>query len=196
MLRRCMDCVFPWSLESENVQRVHFVTVLLPLVAGSWLGTHPSPCLGSKGGKCISCAAFGVLAPLCEAVPGCGSQASLPAAAKPSGSRAEAGEVLVQRQAGTDGWPAPSTAQHVNGEPWKRLRLPELGSLPGPCNRSRVNGTGEEAGTVSCSGYSQCLAAINLGSLTPFWALLYHLVPIQSPPRGLCSTSSGREGPE
>ena len=108
---------------------------------------------------------------LCESIPGCGSQTSCPAAAETPDSRAEAGDAPMQCEAVTDGWgdllPAqPSRLMESCGRDYS---LQRQGHCLPPATGAAVNAAVEGASTVSCSGYSQWLAAINLSSLTPFW---------------------------
>lgn len=78
----------------------------------------------------------------------------------------------MQCEAVTDGWgdllPAqPSRLMENHGRDYS---LQRQGHCRAPATGVAVNAAVEGAGMVSCSGYSQWLAAINLGSLTPFWA--------------------------
>lgn len=125
-----------WSLESENVQLVHCSCWVL---SGFWPCTHPSPLAGSRDGNCSGCAAFVVPAPLCEALPGCGSQSSS------SSSKDLRQRLRMQCEVVVGG------SQHAVGQLGKRQR--GQGCCL-PLQQGLLSATAEVASIVSCSGFT------------------------------------------
>lgn len=78
----------------------------------------------------------------------------------------------MQCEAVTDGWGdlLPAQPGRLMGSCGRDYSLQRQGHCLPPATGATADATVEGAGMVSCSGYSQWLAAINLGSLTPFWA--------------------------